>query len=87
MPKHLNAAFTGVGVPDLDTAVAGRFGVLPNFFRLARETPEIIEKLWGFAEAAYLAILYPPFLRSDFSFTCRAFAPSATALLVMLEGV
>jgi PAS domain S-box-containing protein len=32
----------------------GRFGVLPNFFRLAPETPEITEKLWGFAEAAYL---------------------------------
>ena len=25
-----------------------------NFFRLAPETPEIIEKLWGFAQAAYL---------------------------------
>ena len=34
--------------------VEGRFGVLPNFFRLAPETPEIIEKLWGFAQAAYL---------------------------------
>jgi PAS domain S-box-containing protein len=31
-----------------------RFGVLPNFFRLAPETPEITEKLWGFAQAAYL---------------------------------
>ena len=29
-------------------------------------------------------ILYPPFLRSVFSSTCRAFAQSATALLVML---
>src|ERR1700730_3100308 len=34
--------------------VEGRFGVLPNFFRLAPETPEITEKLWGFAQAAYL---------------------------------
>jgi PAS domain S-box-containing protein len=41
-------------VPSLDKRVAGRFGVLPNFFRLAPETPEIAEKLWGFAEAAYL---------------------------------
>ena len=31
-----------------------RFGVLPNFFRLAPQTPEITEKLWGFAQAAYL---------------------------------
>jgi PAS domain S-box-containing protein len=39
---------------DLENRVAERFGVLPNFFRLAPETPEIIEKLWGFAQAAYL---------------------------------
>lgn len=34
--------------------VENRFGVLPNFFRLAPETPELTERLWGFAEAAYL---------------------------------
>jgi len=28
--------------------------VLPNFLRLVPETPEITEKLWGFAQAAYL---------------------------------
>ncbi len=39
---------------DLENRVEARFGVLPNFFRLAHETPEIIEKLWGFAQAAYL---------------------------------
>src|SRR5580700_9933864 len=38
----------------LETRVEERFGVLPNFFRLAAETPEITEKLWGFAQAAYL---------------------------------
>jgi two-component system sensor histidine kinase UhpB len=38
----------------LENRVQERFGVLPNFFRLAPETPEITEKLWGFAEAAYL---------------------------------
>ena len=39
---------------ELENRVEERFGVLPNFFRLAPETPEIIEKLWGFAQAAYL---------------------------------
>jgi PAS domain S-box-containing protein len=34
--------------------VIERFGVLPNFFRLSPETPEITEKLWGLAQAAYL---------------------------------
>jgi len=45
-----------VGNPasNLENRVEERFGVLPNFFRLAPETPEIIEKLWGFAQAAYL---------------------------------
>jgi PAS domain S-box-containing protein len=39
---------------NLEHRVEERFGVLPNFFRLAPETPEITEKLWGFAEASYL---------------------------------
>ena len=39
---------------ELEKRVEERFGVLPNFFRLAPETPEITEKLWEFAQAAYL---------------------------------
>src|SRR3977135_449753 len=39
---------------ELQGRVNERFGVLPNFFRLSPETPEITEKLWGFAQAAYL---------------------------------
>src|ERR1700674_3556868 len=39
---------------DLQRRGNERFGVLPNFFRLSPEPPEITEKLWGFAEAAYL---------------------------------
>ncbi|MBD2247448.1 PAS domain S-box protein [Nostoc sp. FACHB-888] len=31
-----------------------RFGVVPNFFRLASNTPEITMNLWGFAKFAYL---------------------------------
>jgi signal transduction histidine kinase len=34
--------------------VAGRFGILPNFFRSARAAPELLEQLWGFAKAGYL---------------------------------
>lgn len=37
-----------------EAKVAGRFGILPNFFRSARAAPELIERLWSFAEAAYL---------------------------------
>jgi PAS domain S-box-containing protein len=39
---------------ELQEHVNERFGVLPNFFQLSPETPEITEKLWGFAQAAYL---------------------------------
>src|ERR1700722_18528163 len=39
---------------ELQRAVYERFCGLPNFFRLSPETPEITEKMWGFAQAAYL---------------------------------
>ena len=34
--------------------VARRFGLVPNFFSSAPDAPEIIERLWDFAKAAYL---------------------------------
>lgn len=40
--------------PPLEAEVEQRFGVLPNFFRLAPENPEITANLWGFARFAYL---------------------------------
>jgi PAS domain S-box-containing protein len=49
-----NAQSASTTAPDLQQRVHDRFGVLPNFFRLSPETPEITEKLWGFAQAAYL---------------------------------
>ncbi len=49
-----NAEADSSGGLELAKGVEGRFGVLPNFFRLAPETPGITEKLWGFAQAAYL---------------------------------
>jgi hypothetical protein len=45
---------------DLANSVERRFGIFPNFFRLAPETPEITEKLWGFTRAAYLDNPLPP---------------------------
>ncbi len=38
----------------LHTRIAERFGVLPNFFGLALDDPQITENLWGFAQFAYL---------------------------------
>jgi hypothetical protein len=34
--------------------VAGRFGLVPNFFSSAPDAPELVERLWVFAKAAYL---------------------------------
>jgi PAS domain S-box-containing protein len=49
-----NPQTVGPAAQELSRRVRDRFGVLPNFFRLSPETPEITEKLWGFAQAAYL---------------------------------
>jgi PAS domain S-box-containing protein len=49
-----NAQSVTTVASELQRRVNERFGVLPNFFRLSPDTPEITEKLWGFAEAAYL---------------------------------
>jgi signal transduction histidine kinase len=38
----------------LENEIAKRFGVLPNFFRLASSDPRIGANLWGFAQFAYL---------------------------------
>jgi len=38
----------------LQAEVRERFGVLPNFFRLAPDSPDITHNLWGFAKAGYL---------------------------------
>jgi signal transduction histidine kinase len=38
----------------IESQVKNRFGVLPNFFRLNANTPDIRANLWGFAKAAYL---------------------------------
>ena len=52
--KSNNSQSASTAEPELQRRVNERFGVLPNFFRLSPETPEITEKLWGFAQAAYL---------------------------------
>ncbi len=49
-----NSRSASTAAQELQRRVNERFGVLPNFFRLSPETPEITEKLWGFALAAYL---------------------------------
>ncbi len=50
-------------VADLEARVEGRFGLVPNFFQLAPEAPEITRNLWGFAEFAYLDSPLPSLIK------------------------
>ncbi len=43
----------------LEREIAGRFGVLPHFFRTADAAPGLIRELWGFAKSAYLDLPLP----------------------------
>ena len=38
----------------LESGIRERFGILPNFFRLTTDDPQLTENLWGFAQFAYL---------------------------------
>src|SRR5580698_2099941 len=48
---------------ELESRVAARFGVLPNFFRLTTHDPQITENMWGFAQFAYLDNPLPSLLK------------------------
>ena len=56
MPR--STPHSGPDTPDqatpLLTEVKERFGLLPNFFRLVPEAPEVMANLWGFAKFGYL---------------------------------
>src|SRR6476659_603983 len=52
MTEQLNRSRTKT--TPLHAEVGDRFGVVPNFFRLASDAPEITANLWGFAKFGYL---------------------------------
>jgi signal transduction histidine kinase/ActR/RegA family two-component response regulator len=45
---------SGLTMNSLQAAVEDRFGVLPNFFCLGGDAPQITANLWGFAQFGYL---------------------------------
>jgi two-component sensor histidine kinase len=45
---------TRTGLASFQRDVARRFGLVPSFFASAPDAPEIIERLWDFAQSAYL---------------------------------
>ena len=70
----------GNAASDLASRIQGRFGVLPNFFRLGPETPEITRSSGDSLKPPTSTIRCHPYLRNVFSSTCRAFVRCATAL-------
>jgi hypothetical protein len=53
-PRATDKSAQAASIESLQARIRSRFGVLPNFFRLVPENPEITASLWGFARFAYL---------------------------------
>ena len=45
---------TDPATTSFEREVASRFGLVPNFFSSAPDAPELVQRLWEFAKAAYL---------------------------------
>src|SRR4026208_869746 len=60
--------------------VAKRFRLVPNFFVSAPDAPEIVERLWLFAAAAYLDNPIPTLFKERLLSSSRVSVRSATAL-------
>jgi hypothetical protein len=54
---------------------AGRFGLVPNFFVSAPSAPEVIEKLWDFAKAAYIENPMPSLFKERLFVFLSRFCP------------
>lgn len=58
--QHLHDTETAV---QLASEIKARFGLVPNFFRLASADPTITRNLWGFAQFGYLDNPMPPLFK------------------------
>ena len=56
--------------------VAKRFRLVPNFFVSAPDAPEILEKLWAFAAAAYLDTPIPTLFKERLFVFLSRFCPA-----------
>jgi hypothetical protein len=65
--NHQHAAFRA--------NVADRFGVLPNFFCSASAAPGLIERLWDFAQSAYLDSPLPSLFKERLFVHLSRFCP------------
>src|SRR5688572_33411617 len=60
---------------EFESEVAGRFGILPNFFRSALAAPELVQQVWGFAKAGYLDNPIPSVLKERLFVWLSRFCP------------
>lgn len=58
-----------------EAEVAGRFGILPNFFRSSSAAPELVQDLWSFAKAAYLDNPIPALFKERLFVTLSRLCP------------
>lgn len=61
--------------------VVGRFGVLPNFFCSASAAPGVIERLWDFAQSAYLDNPLPSLFKERLFVHLSRFCPVRYCLI------
>ena len=59
-----------------EAEVAGRFGILPNFFRSAKAAPELIQNLWSFAKSGYLDNPIPALFKERLFVVLSRFCPA-----------
>jgi len=61
--------------------VASRLGLLPNFFLSARTAPELMERMWDFAQAAYLDNPMPTLFKERLLVYLSRFCPARYCIM------
>ena len=61
--------------------VAGRFGLIPQFFVFAPDAPEILEQLWQFAKSAYIDSPMPSVFKERLFVFVSRFCPARYCII------
>jgi hypothetical protein len=61
--------------------VTKRFGLIPNFFVSAPDAPEVLERLWDFAKAAYLDSPIPSLFKERLFVFLSRFCPARYCII------
>jgi hypothetical protein len=66
---------------DFHRDVTKRFGLVPNFFVSAPDAPEVLERLWDFAKAAYLDSPIPSLFKERLFVFLSRFCPARYCII------